>query len=199
MWHKVSILIKQNKFYWIHKFLPSHLLWLHQVWRKMSIPSTYWNCCGILSLHERNEWELQNHRQETWYRNAFQRRHHHQGTPSTPQRQRNHLREKWSDLQIQVWQGGLWGEMYRGVRQNICRKVQRTYEGSITQTWPFWHHWSWTVSGQFLHSGQESPKYCQSHQRGNTNQSYDPSFNRNIGKYQLPHIWDEVLVKSQEL
>ena len=27
----------------------------------------------------------------------------------------------------------------------------------------------------------------------------DTSLNRNIGKYQLPHIWDEVLVKSPEL
>ena len=27
----------------------------------------------------------------------------------------------------------------------------------------------------------------------------DLSLNRNIGKYQLPHIWDEVLVKSPEL
>ena len=27
----------------------------------------------------------------------------------------------------------------------------------------------------------------------------NPSLNRNIGKYQLPHIWDEVLVKSPEL
>ena len=27
----------------------------------------------------------------------------------------------------------------------------------------------------------------------------DPSLNRNIGKFQLPHIWDEVLVKSPEL
>ena len=27
----------------------------------------------------------------------------------------------------------------------------------------------------------------------------DPSINRNIGKYQLPHIWDEVQVKSPEL
>ena len=27
----------------------------------------------------------------------------------------------------------------------------------------------------------------------------DPSLNRNIGKYQLPLIWDEVLVKSPEL
>ena len=27
----------------------------------------------------------------------------------------------------------------------------------------------------------------------------DPSLNRNFGKYQLPHIWDEVLVKTPEL
>ena len=27
----------------------------------------------------------------------------------------------------------------------------------------------------------------------------DPSLNRNTGKFQLPHIWDEVLVKSLEL
>ena len=27
----------------------------------------------------------------------------------------------------------------------------------------------------------------------------DPSLNKNIGKYQLPHIWNEVLVKSSEL
>ena len=27
----------------------------------------------------------------------------------------------------------------------------------------------------------------------------DPSLNRKVGKYQLPHIWDEVLVKSPEL
>ena len=27
----------------------------------------------------------------------------------------------------------------------------------------------------------------------------DPSLNRNIGKYHLPHIWDEVLVRSPEL
>ena len=27
----------------------------------------------------------------------------------------------------------------------------------------------------------------------------DPSLNRNIGKLQLPHIWDEVLVKSPTL
>ena len=27
----------------------------------------------------------------------------------------------------------------------------------------------------------------------------DPSLNRNIGKCQLPHMWDEVLVRSPEM
>ena len=27
----------------------------------------------------------------------------------------------------------------------------------------------------------------------------DPSLNRNIGKYDLPHIWDEILHKTSEL
>ena len=27
----------------------------------------------------------------------------------------------------------------------------------------------------------------------------DPSLNRNVGKHQLPHIWDDVLVKLQSL
>ena len=27
----------------------------------------------------------------------------------------------------------------------------------------------------------------------------DPSLNRNIGRYQLPHIWDEILMNSPEL
>ena len=27
----------------------------------------------------------------------------------------------------------------------------------------------------------------------------DPSFNRNIGKYHLPHVWDEVLFNTPEL
>ena len=38
---------------------------------------------------------------------------------------------------------------------------------------------------------------------GNRNEElirvHDPSLNRNIGKYQLPHIWDGVLIKSPEL
>ena len=27
----------------------------------------------------------------------------------------------------------------------------------------------------------------------------DPSLNKNIGKYHLPHIWDEILLKTSEL
>ena len=27
----------------------------------------------------------------------------------------------------------------------------------------------------------------------------DPSLNRNVGKYHLPHVWDEVLFNTSEL
>ena len=73
-----------------------------------------------------------------------------------------------SDLQVQVWKGGLWGRVHWGIRQNICRKVHRTHEGTITHPWPSQHHWSWTASGQ-LSIVAGGPEYCHGHQRGNIN------------------------------
>ena len=43
VWHKVCFLTEQNKFLFGHKLLPSHLLWLPQVWGKMFILPTSWN------------------------------------------------------------------------------------------------------------------------------------------------------------
>ena len=44
------------------------------------------------------------------------------------------------------------------------------------------------------HCGEGGSKSCQINERVN-----DQSLNRNIGKYNLPHIWDEVLVNTAEL
>ena len=43
---KVGILNKQNKLLVYHKLLPGHQYWLHQVWRKMFFPKTWWYCWG---------------------------------------------------------------------------------------------------------------------------------------------------------
>ena len=47
--------------------------------------------------------------------------------------------------------------------------------------------------------GREDPKIVRIIKEAILIRVNDPSLNRNTGKYQLPHIWDEVLVKSPEL
>ena len=80
------------------------------------------------------------------------------------------LQKNGGDLQIKVWQVWLW-RIYCGIRQNFCRKVQRAHEGSLTHPWPPQNYWSWPFFWKLQHFGQGGPKYCQIHQRSNTNQS----------------------------
>ena len=72
-----------------------------------------------------------------------------------------------SDLQVQVWKGQLWRRVHWGIRQNICRNVQRN-------TWGC-HHPSMTITTSLVMNyldnfnivGREDQEYCQGHQRGN--------------------------------
>ena len=55
----------------------------------------------------------------------------------------------------------------------------------------------WTISFSIV--GREDQSIARAIREAMLIRVNDPSLNRNIGKYQLPHIWDEVLVKSPEL
>ena len=92
----------------------------------------------------------------------------------------------------------LWRRIHRRIWQDFCREVQRVHEGSITDPWPLQHHWSWGVLGQFSILGREDQSIARTIKEAILIRVNVPSLNRNIGKYQLPHIWDEVLVKSPE-
>ena len=59
-------------------------------------------------------------------------------------------------------------------KTELFQKVQRTHEGPLTHPWPLQHHWSWPFYWKLLHCGQGGPKYCQIHQRRNTNQRQGP-------------------------
>ena len=86
-----------------------------------------------------------------------------------------------------------------GIRQNFCRKVQRTHEA------PSLIHDHHNTTGHdlslknFSIVGREDQSVARSIKEALLIRVNDPSLNGNIGKYQLPHIWDEVLVKSPEL
>ena len=83
--------------------------------------------------------------------------------------------------------------------QNIFREVQRTHKGFIT------YPWSCNITGHempldnFNIVGREDQSIARTIKEAILIRVNDPSLNRNIGKYQLPYIWDEVLVKSPEL
>ena len=47
----------------------------------------------------------------------------------------------------------------------------------------------------FQYCGEEGPEFHENNQRRVNN----PSLSRNIGKYHLPHIWDDVLFNTSEV
>ena len=53
--------------------------------------------------------------------------------------------------------------------------------------------------GNFSFVGREDQNIARSIKEATLIRVNDQSLNRNIGKYQLPHIWDEILVNSSEL
>ena len=79
------------------------------------------------------------------------------------------------------------GGIYWGIRQNFCRKVQRTYEVTITG--------QELSLDNFCIVGRQNQNIARAIKEAILLRVNEPSLNRNIGKYQLPHVWDEVLVK----
>ena len=85
------------------------------------------------------------------------------------------------------------------VCKNFCRKVHGTPEVPS----PIHDHNN--ISGHkvtitnFTIIGREDQNLTRAIKEALFIRVNDPSLNRNIGKYHLPHIWDEVLHKTSEL
>ena len=58
---------------------------------------------------------------------------------------------------------------------------------------------SCNINRQLQHHGREEQNIARTIKEAILIRVKDPTLNRNIGKYQWPHIWDEVLVNSPEL
>ena len=100
------------------------------------------------------------------------------------------------------WRNGyrMWWGIYWRVLQNICREVQRTPEGPLPPIYD--HH---NISGHmvsidnFSIVGREDQNLMRTIKEALYIRVNNPPLNRNIGKYHLPHIWDEVLYNTSEL
>ena len=139
------------------------------------------------------------HLQETWGRYVFQRRQYHQRPPGTPKGKDNILQKS--------------GVIYR----YRCGRVDcdEEYIGESGRTFgerfrqhmrapsPILDHRNITGHEVSLNNfsivGREDQNIARTIKEAILIRVNDPSLNRNIGKFQLPHIWDEILVKSPEL
>ena len=93
---------------------------------------------------------------------------------------------------------GRW-KSHRRVLKNFWRKVQGTSETPS----PIYEHSN--ISGHsvtinnFKIVGREDLNQIRTIKEVLYIRVNDPSLNRNVGKYYLPHVWDEVLVNTSEL
>ena len=73
--------------------------------------------------------------------------------------------------------------------------IPKSARNSEDHIWPSQHLWSWCHNWQLYHTGGERTKTClRTIKEALFIRANNPSLNRNIGKYHLPHIWDEVLL-----
>ena len=98
-----------------------------------------------------------------------------------------------------MWQVGLWWGVNRRVFQNIWRKVQEHQKAPS----PIYDHYNTTghkISiDNFSKVGREDQNLMRTIKEAVYIRVNNPSLNRNVGKYHLPHIWGEVLFNTSEL
>ena len=93
---------------------------------------------------------------------------------------------------------GLWWWVHRRICQNIWGKIQRTLKSFISYTWSPSHNQPPHNTGQPQHSGREGQIFTRAIKESMFIGINNPTIYRNIGKYNLPHIWDGVLNYSSE-
>ena len=88
-----------------------------------------------------------------------------------------------------------------GVWENVFLAITLTFDGVCRMLW-FDHSnisgHSTTISN-FTVVGREEQNLSRLIKESMFIRVNNPSLNKNIGKYHLPHIWDEVLVNNTEL
>ena len=126
-------------------------------------------------------------------------RQYHQEPPDVSQRQVLYHSETLGNLQVQAWPGGLQGGVHKWISKDFWVKVQATPQDPS----PIYCHDN--TSGHcinvsnFSKGGREAYNNTRTVKEAMSIRFNDPSLNRNIGKFQLTHIWDEVLQDTPAL
>ena len=117
----------------------------------------------------------------------------------SPPGQRPCCQQKWGYILVPVWWPYLWWWIHKGNLHDLWWKIQRTPEGSLTR-----HHHSsntghLTTQQNFQIIEMEGYALARNIKESIFTMVNHPTLNKDIGKFNLPHIWDRVLLNSPGL
>ena len=136
---------------------------------------------------------------EIWYSNPLQRWQYHQEPPGLPQGQRPYGQPKWCHILVPMWWPRLWWGIHRGNLQDLWWKIQRTPEGPLRYSSPHSQTGHPTNLNNFQIIGREGHSLARNIKESIYIRVNNPTLNINIGKFNLPHIWDRVLLDTKSL
>ena len=117
----------------------------------------------------------------------------------SPQGQRPYGQPKWCHLLVPMWWPNLWWWIHRGNLQDLWWKIQRAPEGPSA----IHHHSSQTGHptnhNNFQIIGREGHNLARNIKESIYIRVNNPTLNNNIGKFNLSHIWDRVLLNTKGL
>ena len=93
---------------------------------------------------------------------------------------RYHITEKWSNIQVQMGWVGVWWELHRGICKDLWGKAQGTSQGPFPHLWLCQHYRSSPLGGQCLHSGYRGTQHHKDIKEAIYIRVNDPSLNRNF-------------------
>ena len=151
------------------------------------------------TLHTMSLWKYQKDMCYIWYSNPLQRWQDHQKPPGLPQGQRPYGQPKWCHLLVPMQWPRLWWGIHRGNLQDLWWKIQRAPEGPLSYSSAQQPNRPPTNLNNFQIIGREGHNLARNIKESVYIRVNNPTLNNNIGKFNLSHIWDRVVLNTKGL
>ena len=129
----------------------------------------------------------------------LQRCQDHQKPPGLSQGQRPYGQPKWCHLLVPMWWPRLWWGIHRGNHQDLWWKIKEHLKAPSA----IHHHSNQTGhptnDNNFQNIGREGHNLARNIKESIYISVNNPTFKNNIGKFNLSHIWDRVLLNTKGL
>ena len=117
----------------------------------------------------------------------------------SPPRTKTYGQPKWCHLLVPMWGPRLWWWVHRGNLQDLWWKIQRAPEAPLCHSSPQQPTGHTTNQNNFQIIGREGHNLARNIKESIYIRVNNPTLNNNIGKFNLSHIWERVLLNTKGL